>query len=174
MDEVSSAGGVGPAGSQLYTAAGTKGRADLQLRELHGGVGDNTSPPADDKCPSCPNRGSVIFSISTLEPVVHSFIFIFSFFLFLLTRAGFLPGPAIKCLLIHKHLIMNISKVEKEAGPIRKKKRVEWLGASLMVQAKAMLDVIHFKEISVTASVEPLNHVSGLKEDCFLEVAVQK
>lgn len=51
MDEVSSAEGLAP-GSQLYTAAVTKGRADLQWRELHGGVGENTSPPADDKCPS--------------------------------------------------------------------------------------------------------------------------
>lgn len=43
-----------------------------------------------------------------------------------------------------------------------------------MVKAKAMIDVIHFKEITVTGTVEPLHHVSGLKEDCFLEAAAQK
>lgn len=50
----------------------------------------------------------------------------------------------------------------------------ERIGATLMVKAKAMIDVIHFKEISVTGTVEPLHHVSGLKEDCFLEAAAQK
>lgn len=54
------------------------------------------------------------------------------------------------------------------------RKRWEWIGATLMVKAKAMIDVIHFKEISVTGTVEPLNRVWGLKEDCFLEVAAQK
>lgn len=54
------------------------------------------------------------------------------------------------------------------------RKRWEWIGATLMVKAKAMIDVIHLKEISVTGTVEPLNRVSGLKEDCFLEVAAQK
>lgn len=54
------------------------------------------------------------------------------------------------------------------------RKRWEWIGATLMVKAKATIDVIHLKEISVTGTVEPLNRVSGLKEDCFLEVAAQK
>lgn len=53
-------------------------------------------------------------------------------------------------------------------------KRWLWVGATLMVKAEAMIDVIHFKEISVTTTVEPLTHVSGLKEDCFLEEAVEK
>lgn len=61
-----------------------------------------------------------------------------------------------------------VFQVEKESGPIRR----NGFGASLMVQAEAMIDVSYFKEISVTGTVEPLNHVSGLKEDCFLEVAV--
>lgn len=32
-----------------------------------------------------------------------------------------------------------------------------------MVKAKAMTDVIHLKEISVTGTVEPLNRVSGFE-----------
>lgn len=43
-----------------------------------------------------------------------------------------------------------------------------------MVGAEAMIDVIHFEEISVTGTVEPVLRVSGVKEDCFLEVAVEK